>query len=76
VEFDLEGFFNNLSLRAISEALLDEGIPKSLVSFINRINTTIPLSKEFKNDYEKEMKRVVIGLEHTFIKKGMPQGLP
>jgi len=75
-EFDLDKFFNRLSLRTISDTLLDDGIPKSVVSYINRINTMLPLMKIDELQEEAEIKKLRYGLETVFVKKGMPQGLP
>jgi len=76
VEFDLDACFNNLTIKSITKALIQCGIPISLALFIQRINTSLPLNKPNDYEEEKEIQKRIFSNSTYLIKEGMPQGLP
>jgi len=75
-EFDLKSFFNKLDLREVSRTLLEAGLPRSLVAYIERVNSMFPLIREEELQEEEEVKHIKYGSDYLTYKKGMPQGLP
>jgi hypothetical protein len=74
-EFDLQEFFNKLDIREVSKQLLDAGLPRCVVAYIERVNAMYPLLKSEDLQEEGEVKQVQYGSDTLTYKKGMPQGL-
>lgn len=81
-EFDLQGFFNNVSLDRVEETLRNRGVPEECVSHIMRISSTLPLKKldEFDENDPEVTRSSSLGrkanTEGLLFKQGLPQGLP
>lgn len=75
-EFDLKGFFNNVSPRYITDVLRASAFPESLISYISRINHMFPLMDRDKLEEEIEITKYYNGGQTFYRKSGLPQGLP
>ena len=80
LEFDLEGFFNNIESRKVTETLKKLEIPQDLNEYIGRSNSMYPWVPSSKYEEEEELKitktSTKTGETTTRIKlQGLPQGL-
>jgi len=75
-EFDLKGFFNNVTPRFITDTLRAAGLPEELISYISRVNTMWPLIERDNLEDEIEVQRYYVNGREVYRKSGLPQGLP
>jgi len=75
-EFDLHSFFNKLRIEAITKKLKETSLPWSVISYIERVNTMLPLMRMEDLREEEELSCIPHGWIQILHKQGMPQGLP
>jgi retron-type reverse transcriptase len=75
-EFDLKGFFNNISPRYVDQVLGIAGFPPEMRSYISRVNHMFPLMDTNELIEEAEVQKYYLDGREVYRKSGLPQGLP
>lgn len=81
-EFDLKGFFNNVSIDRVEDSLRKRGVPEMCVAHIIRVSSTLPLIplQDYSEDDPEVTRSSQYGrranTEGLLFKQGLPQGLP